>query len=77
MVAIDEESAVRLAGQSGATIPTLVDPNLFTNTKNYQDDVLKLVESLNTKKIGHKVFSTLVMLRSAKWSTSTAGNQQN
>ncbi len=71
MVAIDEESALRLADQSGATMPNLVPPNLFTSTRNYQADILTLVNSLNSRQIGHKVFSTLVMLRSAKWSTST------
>jgi len=74
MVAIDEAAAVRLADRSGATMPALVSDSLFQNTRDYQKDVLALDQSLNDQKIKHKIFSTLVMLRSAKWSTSSTQN---
>jgi len=70
MVAIDESAAVRYAKEG--TMPTeLTAPlnGLFRNTKSYGDDVQKLSDELNKLKISHKVFSSMVMLRSAKWSS--------
>lgn len=66
MVAIDETSAVRL--EDGTTRPAIVDNNLFRNTANYEQDLETLVEYLNEEEINHKVFSSMVMLRSGKWS---------
>ena len=70
MVAIDETAAIRYA--KAGTMPTeLTAPlnGLFRNTRSYSDDVQKLSDELNKLKISHKVFSSMVMLRSAKWSS--------
>ena len=73
MVAIDETSAVRQ--ESGGSIPTDINTalsGLFARTENYSKDVEELSNRLNKEgvAINHKVFSSLVMLRSAKWSGS-------
>jgi len=66
MVAIDEASAVRLENDS--QMPDIIDDQLFRNTNRYEEDVQTLINSLNEQGINHKVFSSMVMLRSAKWS---------
>ncbi|MDP4849623.1 MAG: prepilin-type cleavage/methylation domain-containing protein, partial [Verrucomicrobiales bacterium] len=71
MVAIDEAAAVRYS-DSGGTMPAeLMAPlsGLFKNTDSYDDDIQKLTDALNELKVSHKVFSSMVMLRSAKWSS--------
>jgi len=74
MVAMDEASAVRLGNEQ--SMPDLVPDNLFDDTENYEADVIALSDHLNNfsmngqdMTINHRVFSTLVLLRSAKWST--------
>jgi len=71
MVAIDETAAVRLEDEFSRQTPTLIPPNTFRNTANYDDDVAALVASLDERGISHKVFSSVVMLRSAKWTGDT------
>lgn len=72
MIAIDEASAVRL--EEGSTPPEKIHaliqepPN---DTKRYDEDILTIVNSLNENNINHKVFSSMVLLRSAKWSDSS------
>lgn len=75
MVAIDEASAVRLADEFDTSPPELIPKGLFENTRNYDKDVVELSEYLNSFRVGdknitinHKVFSAMVLLRSAKWS---------
>jgi uncharacterized protein (TIGR02599 family) len=71
MVAIDEAAAVRYS-DSGGTMPAeLMAPlsGLFKNTDSYNDDIQRLTDALNELKVSHKVFSSMVMLRSAKWSS--------
>lgn len=71
MVAIDETNAVQLQAQAGDGFPNEIVTalnGLFVRTADYEADVLKLVDALNQESINHKVFSSLVMLRSAKWS---------
>jgi hypothetical protein len=41
------------------------------DTKRYDEDILTIVNSLNENNINHKVFSSMVLLRSAKWSESS------
>ncbi len=68
MVAIDEASAVRF--ENGAKMPEefrSATTGLFKSTRQYSDDIRKLTETLNDQKINHKIFSSLVMLRSSKW----------
>lgn len=69
MVAIDEASAVRLESEHGNNIPTLVPTTLFRDSGRFDKDVEDLKEQLQKRNINHKVFSTMVALRSAKWST--------
>lgn len=68
MVAIDEASGARF--DEGSRIPDLMPANLFTLTSKYEEDVQTLTDALNEKRVNHKVFSTMVMLRSAKWSVN-------
>lgn len=70
MVAIDETSAVRLEAENGNGMPQLVPTSLFRNTSNFDADVEALKASLSEKGVNHKVFSTLVAIRSSKWSTA-------
>jgi len=68
MVAIDEAAAVQNA--SGATMPTNIVgslESLFQQTQNFAQDIETLSRELNEKKVNHKVFTTMVLLRSAKW----------
>lgn len=66
MVAIDETTAVRL--ESGTTIPEILPEGLFEVTSQYDDDIETLMAALNAKSINYRIFSSMVMLRSAKWS---------
>ena len=68
MIAIDEASAVRF--ENGTTMPNEfrdATQGLFKSTRQYNDDIRALTQTLNDQKINHKVFSSLVMLRSSKW----------
>ena len=70
MVAIDETAATRL--ENGEEMPVdLTAPfsGLFKRTEDYSNDVQTLSDELNEMEINHKVFSSLVMLRSSKWSS--------
>jgi len=66
MVAIDETSALRV--EKDGKRPDLLEAAWFKDTDKYADDIVKLTDSLNEKKVIHKIFSSMVMLRSAKWS---------
>ena len=70
MVAIDDPSAIRLEGESGSGMPELVASSLFQDTSRFSDDLEQLKEDLTKKNVNHKVFSTMVAIRSAKWSTA-------
>ncbi|HRQ87561.1 MAG TPA: Verru_Chthon cassette protein C [Bacteroidia bacterium] len=72
MVAIDEGSAVRMGdgkGMPGKITKSL--SGLFTNSRNFESDVAELSNRLSGDQDGpsvdYKIFSTLVLLRSAKW----------
>ena len=69
MVAIDEGSAVR--NEDGSQMPNMIPDGLFRSTTSYEKDVQELSEFLNEERINHKVFSSMVMLRSAKWSDNS------
>lgn len=71
MVAIDEGSAVRM--ENGSSMPDVVARalgNRFQNTANFEEDVKELSAVFDEENVGYKVFSTLVLLRSAKWTGS-------
>jgi len=70
MVAIDENAAVRFG--DGATPPAELGSAVggaFRNTRNFSEDVARVAEALNELGVSHKIFSTLIMLRSSKWSS--------
>lgn len=74
MVAIDEGSATRMG--DGSSMPQAITSalqGLFRTTNNFEKDIEQLSERLSDDslpggKVDFKVFSTLVLLRSAKWS---------
>jgi uncharacterized protein (TIGR02599 family) len=70
MIAIDEATAVRF--ERGSEIPSELVGSLsgmFEDTKNYTEDVRKVSNALNELGVSHKIFSSMVMLRSSKWSS--------
>ncbi|MCB1228623.1 MAG: Verru_Chthon cassette protein C [Verrucomicrobiae bacterium] len=69
LVAIDEASAIRLEAENQDVMPDLGIDRLFFNTGQFDEDVEKLEEELSGRNISHRVFSTLVSIRSSKWST--------
>lgn len=69
MIAIDEAAAVRY--ENGQTPPAeFTSPfnNRFEDSRKYDEDIEVMSRELNDNGISHKVFSSLVMLRSSKWS---------
>lgn len=71
LVAIDETSAVR--NESGTSQPQVITSalqGLFARTENFKRDIDTLEERLDAEgsNVNYKVFSSMVMLRSAKWS---------
>lgn len=70
MVAIDETSAIRLESAGGTSAPGLVGNTLFRDTSRFSDDIETLKKSLEEVGVNHKVFSTMVAIRSSKWSTA-------
>lgn len=69
MIAIDESSATRL--EDGSSQPREIFRIIgspFTSTRSYDDDIASLSAELDKERIGYKVFSALVLLRSARWS---------
>ncbi len=75
MVAIDETTAIQLEDQYGQGKPPIIPDTLFQDTKKYNEDIAELIKSFDehnrkeVSKISYRVFSTIVMLRSAKWVT--------
>ncbi len=68
MVAIDEGSAVRM--EDGQSMPRQISnalQGIFNNTNSFNSDVERLSQQLADEGVDFKVFSTLVLLRSAKW----------
>jgi len=68
VIAIDEETAARF--DSGASLPPELDlSSYFQRTENFDADLKEISEAFGDSNINYKVFSTVVMLRSSKWST--------
>lgn len=67
MIAIDEEGGARL-GADGGQVPTLISPALFQNASQYESDLLTATQELTERNLNYKVFSSLISIRSAKWS---------
>jgi uncharacterized protein (TIGR02599 family) len=71
LVALDETTAARLA--NGSTPPPFGLESLFTSGQptsaaRYTDDLQKLVDTLNARRLSHRVFTTNIAIRGAKWS---------
>ncbi len=78
LVAIDETSAVRLGEISNeVSMPNFGFFNNFRVVRDYEKDVQALKDELNNSEppINFKVFSTMVALRSSKWSTEPVGRR--
>lgn len=84
MVAIDEESAVRLAAldgdgaHGGDTPPSGIERVLasaeFSDATKYDDDIDALERAMADEGINYRVFTTVVNIREAKWSTTFIEN---
>ncbi|MCB1086151.1 MAG: Verru_Chthon cassette protein C [Verrucomicrobiae bacterium] len=68
MVAIDETAAVKMDA-TGGDPKNILPAGMFRNTSNFEKDVESVKAALSQKGFNHKVFSTLVAIRSAKWNT--------
>jgi uncharacterized protein (TIGR02599 family) len=72
MVAIDEQSAIKLANLYGSTMPSdLFVAGQFTQAAQFSSDLKTLENTLAQKKLNYRVFTSNVTLRAAKW-----GNNQ-
>lgn len=69
MVALDESAAVRMEAESGKAKPNILPGGLFRNTSAFDDDIKKVKDLLSEKGYNHKVFSTMIAIRSSKWNT--------
>lgn len=70
MVAIDESSAVRY--ENGSAAPTQITDAIngkFLSVSRYSDDLLKMEEAFRAAEVNYRVFSSMVAIRSSKWST--------
>jgi uncharacterized protein (TIGR02599 family) len=67
LVAIDDESALRLQNKYGTAVPPLMDDTLFSQASNYTADLQTLENRLNGKNGGprltYRIFTTTVNLR--------------
>jgi uncharacterized protein (TIGR02599 family) len=67
LVAIDEPSAQRLAGQDGTAAPALVSGTLFQDATQVSTDVTTLDASLTAARIEHRIFQRDVVMASSAW----------
>lgn len=74
MVAIDESSASNLEMEHGTSAPNFGLASMFQDSspEKRRSDLESLIGNLNAKRISHRVFSTEVSLRGAKWSREQA-----
>lgn len=82
MVAIDEQSAARLAANYGDTKPGIIQPQWFTNNRisadgktyeGYEEDLGWLRRQLSgewnpKERVNYRIFTSNVAIRGAKWS---------
>lgn len=68
VIAIDEEAAARF--EDGSSLPAELDlRGYFKSTRDFDSDLAEISQDFGDQNINYKVFSTVVMLRSSKWST--------
>lgn len=67
LVAIDEESAKRLADQNGTGAPDLLGKSgaSFTNPDVFEQDMIKLKRTLSDMRLNYRVFSSTVFIPGA------------
>lgn len=68
LVAIDNDSAIRLAARYGANPPPLVSETQFADVNNYDADLTSLKAKLESLRLSYRVFVTDVSVPAAKWS---------
>jgi len=68
LVAIDETSALRLAGTNGNAPPALLPSNAFQDAAKMDGDTAALDASLTAAKIGHRIFQRDLAIATAAWS---------
>ncbi|MDF2375688.1 MAG: Verru_Chthon cassette protein C [Verrucomicrobiales bacterium] len=67
MIAIDESGGARLESE-GEEAPQLFPETLFQNVSRYESDLQEATTALSERNLNYKIFSTLISIRSAKWS---------
>ena len=69
MIVIDDKSAEKLAlDSSKADLFEIVKSKLFADTRNFTDDLATLEGTLARRHMRHRIFTTNVHIRTAKWS---------
>ena len=69
MIVIDDKSAEKLAlDSSKADLFEIVKAKLFADTRNFTDDLATLEGTLARHHMRHRIFTTNVHIRTAKWS---------
>jgi len=72
LVAIDGDSARRLALHYGSQPPPLVPEGLFREAALLDSDLATLDNALNAQKTGHRIFDRHIALTSSAWSETTS-----
>ena len=68
MVAIDEKSAASLGLSSSGDSDIFKISTLFSDTTKFAEDIATLEQTLATKRVKYRIFTTNVQIRAAKWS---------
>ena len=68
MVAIDEKSAAILGLSSSGDSDIFKISTLFSDTTKFAEDITALEQTLATKRVKYRIFTTNVQIRAAKWS---------
>ena len=74
MIAVDEVTWNKLpvdrVDSMAQRLKSMLKDTLFQNTDDFQRDQLTLAEFLKEYRVEHRVFTTEVPLRAARWSAS-------
>jgi uncharacterized protein (TIGR02599 family) len=70
LVAMDQVSAQRLAGQNGSNPPQLISAGLFQQAAQLDADLATLDGNLTAQNIGHRIFQREILLPSSAWSNT-------
>lgn len=69
VIAVDEATAARFDDGGGGAPAELDLSSFFKETRKFDEDLRLITERFNEERINFKIFSTVVMLRSSRWST--------